>query len=691
MMHAGIDVGGTFTDSVVFDGRTGELRLDKRLTTPADPCRAVLEAGTALVDDGGSALGALEQVLHATTLVTNALIERKGAPTALITTKGYRDTLEIGRDVRFDLFDLNIDRPEPLVPRFRRLEVRERIRGDGSILVPLDEASVAAALETLRGDGVESIAVCLLHAYRNPLHEHWIGDLLARELPGVAVSLSSDVCPEIREYERTSTVVANAYVRPLAETYLRQLDAGLKSGGFGGRLSMMNSWGGIMAVETAAALPIWLMESGPAAGVTAAAKVADGLGLDRLLSFEMGGTTTKICFIDEGRASRTETFEAARIQRFKRGSGLLLRVPAIDLVEIGAGGGSIAWRDAIGLLKLGPESAGADPGPACYGLGGRAPTVTDSDLLLGHIDPHYFLGGKMVLDVKAAQQAIAELADALAVPAEKAASGICDVVNEQMAAAIRVHASETGRDPRDYAMMAFGGAGPAHAYELARLLRIGRVVCPISPGVASAFGLLTAPLGVEVAKSHLVASADMDDDLLQELLGALRAQAREVLIGAGAAADEIRFEPIADVRYVGQGYEISVLLSEIESSACVAEEVTRRFSVEYENRFGRQISGIPAEIVTWRMRATAEPSMRPTLMQAPVGSGVAAVEGRRSAYFPEVSGFVECPVINRYALKDGERIGGPALIEEDESTVVVGPSATVNVQTSGVLIMEISQ
>ena len=274
MMHAGIDVGGTFTDSVVFDGRTGEFRLDKRLTTPADPCRAVLEAGTALVDDGGSALGALEQVLHATTLVTNALIERKGAPTALITTEGYRDTLEIGRDVRFDLFDLNIDRPEPLVPRFRRLEVRERIREDGSILVPLDEASVAAVLETLRGDGVESIAVCLLHAYRNPLHERWIGDLLAQELPGVAVSLSSDVCPEIREYERNSTVVANAYVRPLAESYLRQLDAGLKSGGFGGRLSMMNSWGGIMAVETAAALPIWLMESGPAAGVTAAAKVA---------------------------------------------------------------------------------------------------------------------------------------------------------------------------------------------------------------------------------------------------------------------------------------------------------------------------------------------------------------------------------------------------------------------------------
>ena len=534
MMRAGIDVGGTFTDSVVFDERSGEFRLDKRLTTPSDPCHAVLEATTSLTNGSGAGLGALDQVLHATTLVTNALIERKGAPTALITTEGYRDTLEIGRDIRFDLFDLNIDRPEPLVPRSRRLEAKERILSDGSVRKPLDETSVIAAVDSLIQEGIESVAVCLLHAYRNPAHERRIGELLAQKLPGIAVSLSSDVCPEIREFERTCTTAANAYVMPLAESYLHRLDAGLKSGGFEGRLSMMNSWGGVMAVETAVTLPIWLMESGPAAGVAAAAAAASGLGLDRLLSFDMGGTTSKICFIDDGRASRTESFEAARIQRFKRGSGLLLRVPSIDLVEVGAGGGSIARRDTIGLLKIGPDSAGADPGPACYGQGGRAPTVTDSDLLLGHIDPNFFLGGKMTLDIAAAQQAVNELANALAMPAEKIATGIYDVVNEQMAAAIRVHASETGRDPRDYAMMAFGGAGPVHGYELARLLGIRKVVCPVSPGVASAFGLLAAPLGVEIVKSYLAKTGDLHHELIRELLSALRDQAQEVLVGAGA-------------------------------------------------------------------------------------------------------------------------------------------------------------
>ena len=690
-MRAGIDVGGTFTDSVLFDEGSGGFRLDKRLTTPADPCHAVLEAGTMLTDDNGAGLGALDQVLHATTLITNALIERKGAPTALITTEGYRDTLEIGRDVRFDLFDLNIDRPQPLIPRFRRLEVKERVLGDGSVREPLDDTSVMAAIESLRGEGVESVAVCLLHAYRNPEHERRIAEMLARELPEVSVSLSSEVCPEIREFERTGTVAANAYVMPLAESYLHRLDAGLKSGGFKGRLSMMNSWGGVMAVDTAAARPIWLMESGPAAGVAAAAAAAGGLGLDRLLSFDMGGTTTKICFIDDGTASRTESFEAARVQRFKRGSGLLLRVPSIDLVEIGAGGGSIARRDAIGLLKLGPESAGADPGPACYGQGGRAPTVTDSDLLLGHIDPDYFLGGQMTLDVSAAQRTVEELAQALAMPTEQIATGIYDVVNEQMASAIRVHASETGRDPREYAMMAFGGAGPVHGYELARLLGIRRVVCPVSPGVASAFGLLAAPLGVEIVRSYLARTGDLNHQLLRDLLSALRHQAQEVLVGAGAHADEITFEPIADVRYIGQGYEIPVSLSDIEGQASVANEVTRRFNVEYESRFGRQIAGVAAEVVSWRMRATAEPHMPLTLMQAPATRGGSAMKGRRQAYFPEISGFVDCPVYDRYALKNGERISGPAMIEEDESTLVAGPSASVDVQLSGALIMEISQ
>ena len=691
MIRAGIDVGGTFTDSVLFDEESGGFRLDKRLTTPADPCHAVLEAGTTLTDDNGAALGALDQVLHATTLVTNALIERKGALTALITTAGYRDTLEIGRDVRFDLFDLNIDRPEPLVPRFLRLEVKERILADGSVREPLDESSVIAAIESLRREGVDSVAVCLLHAYRNSQHERRIAELLAQELPGVSVSLSSEVCPEIREFERTGTVAANAYVMPLAESYLRRLDTGLKSEGFRGRLSVMNSWGGVMAVETAVALPIWLMESGPAAGVAAAAAAAEGLGLDRLLSFDMGGTTTKICFIDDGTASRTESFEAARVQRFKRGSGLLLRVPSIDLVEIGAGGGSIARRDAIGLLKLGPESAGADPGPACYGQGGRAPTVTDSDLLLGHIDPDYFLGGKMTLDVTAAERTVEELANALAMPAEQVAIGIYDVINEQMASAIRVHASETGRDPRDYAMMAFGGAGPVHGYELARLLGIRRVVCPVSPGVASAFGLLAAPLGVEIAKSYLAKTGELDHKLLRELVSALRQQAQEVLIGAGAHADEITFEPVADVRYIGQGYEIPIPLSGIEEQTSVADEVTRRFNMEYENRFGRQIAGVAAEVVTWRMRATAEPPVPLTLMQAPAAREGSAMKGRRQAYFREISGFLECSVYDRYALADQERIPGPAMIEEDGSTLVVGPSATVEIQPSGALIMEVSQ
>src|SRR6185503_16271130 len=487
----GVDIGGTFTDLVVIDERTGAIRVGKVLTTAKDPAHGVEQGVQTLLDEARVAPARVRAVVHGTTLATNALIERKGARTALLTTAGFRDALEIGREGRYDMYDLLIDPPAPLVPRHLRFEVPERLLPDGSVLRPLDEAAARRVISQLVDAGVEALAICLLHAYLNPAHERRLAELVRQAAPHLAVSCSSDVVPEIREYERTSTTTANVYVVPLMARYLEDLERRLAGLGVPGQLYVMQSSGGIALPPLARRLPIRLVESGPAAGALAAAQAARERGDARLLSFDMGGTTAKACVIDGGAPLVAREFEVARADRFKKGSGLPIRVPVIEMIEIGAGGGSLARVDRMGLLKVGPDSAGADPGPACYNLGGKVPTVTDADLLLGYLDPGFFLGGRMRLDTEAARRAVEEkVARPLGFDVTQAAWAIHRVVNENMAAAARIHGIERGKDLRAYPLFAFGGAGPVHGWHVGRILRVPRVLVPFAAGAASALGLL---------------------------------------------------------------------------------------------------------------------------------------------------------------------------------------------------------
>ena len=498
----GVDIGGTFTDLVVVDEITGRLSVGKVLTTPKDPAHGVEQGIIALLTDAGVAAAAVRAVAHGTTLATNALIERKGARTALLTTAGFRDAIEIGREGRYDMYDLFIDPPAPLVPRHLRREVGERIGPDGAVIRPLDEAGARAVVRELVTEGIEAVAICLLHAYVNPAHERRLAAIVAEIAPDVSVSCSSDVVPEIREYERTSTTTANVYVVPLMARYLEDLERRLGESGIPGQLYVMHSAGGIVLPPLARRVPIRLVESGPAAGALAAARAASERDEPRLLSFDMGGTTAKACVIDGGAPLVGREFEVARADRFKKGSGLPIRVPVIEMIEIGAGGGSIARVDRLGLLKVGPDSAGADPGPACYNLGGRLPTVTDADLVLGYLDAGFFLGGRMPLDRDAARRAIEEhVARPLGLDVTAAAWGIHRVVNENMAAAARIHAIERGRDLRSYPLFAFGGAGPVHCWQVARVLRVPRILIPFAAGAMSAYGLLAAPLAFDFVRT----------------------------------------------------------------------------------------------------------------------------------------------------------------------------------------------
>ncbi len=511
----GIDVGGTFTDLVVVDEATGGLRVGKVLTTPKDPAHGVETGMVALLGEAGVATSDVQAVVHGTTLATNALIERKGARTALVMTEGFRDSVEIRHEGRYDMYDLFIDPPSPLVPRHLRREVSERLLADGSVLRPLDEEGARRVIRELIAEGVEAIAICLLHAYVNPVHERRLAELIREIAPDRPVSCSSEVVPEIREYERASTTSANVYVAPLLERYLEDLERRLAELGVPGQLYIMQSSGGIALPPTARRLPIRLVESGPAGGALAAALAARHRGERRMLSFDMGGTTAKACVIDDGAPLVAREFEVARADRFKKGSGLPVRVPVIEMIEIGAGGGSIARVDRLGLLKVGPDSAGADPGPACYNLGGRLPTVTDADLLLGYLDAEFFLGGRMPLDREAARRAIDEhVARPLGLDVIGAARGIHRVVNENMAAAARIHGIERGKDLRSYPLFAFGGAGPVHCWQMARILKVPRILLPFGAGAMSAYGLLAAPLTFDFVRTlrQRLDEADWDSD-----------------------------------------------------------------------------------------------------------------------------------------------------------------------------------
>ena len=702
----GVDIGGTFTDLVLVDETTGALRVGKLLTTPKDPSQAVEQGVVSLLHEAGAPSSTVRALIHGTTLATNALIERKGARVGLLATAGFRDAVEIGREGRYDMYDLFIDPPAPLVPRQLRLEVPERVLADGSVLRPLDTAQARAAITELGRLGVEAVAICLLHAYRHPVHERALAALCAELLPGVPVSCSSDVVPEIREYERTSTTSANVYVMPLMSRYLDDLERKIQELGIPGGLYVMMSAGGIATSETAKRVPIRLVESGPAAGALAAARMARQVGLDRLLSFDMGGTTAKACVIDRGEPLLAREFEVARADRFKKGSGLPIRVPVVELIEIGAGGGSIARVDRMGLLKVGPDSAGADPGPACYGLGGREPTVTDADLLLGYLDADFFLGGRMRLDVEAARRAVDErVARPMGLGLAEAAWGIHRVVNENMAGAARVHGIERGKDLRGYPLFAFGGAGPVHAWQVGRILRVPRVLVPYGAGALSAYGLLAAPLAFDFVRTAPQRLATADWALINRLFEEMEGEGRRILRGAGVADQDITVRRSAEMRYLGQGHEVDVPIPLDSLGSASLERITAAFETAYRLLYSRTPQGVPLEALNWRAVVSGPaPDLAPSRLSADSGSarvtsrlsasggsagaisGPPQMKNVRNAYFPEAGGYVETPVYDRYALGPDSRLAGPAIAEERESTTVVGPGAVITVDAQRTLI-----
>lgn len=688
-MRLGIDVGGTFTDFVLLDPSRQFLGVGKHLTTPQDPSRCALDGTDALARQHGVDLASVQQAVHGTTLVTNTVIERTGASTALIATRGFRDAIETGREIRYDMYDMFIERPEPLVPRDRRHEVDERLAFDGSVLRPLDLPAAARLIERLQSDGVESVAVSLMHAFRNPVHERTIREWLRERGPDLRISLSTDVCPEIREYDRTSTTVVNAYVQPIVARYLGRLEDGLRRQGMAGRLYIMLSGGGINSAGYAEALPVHMLESGPAGGAMAACFLGARAGIDRMLAFDMGGTTAKMCLVEGNRPHRATSFEAARVHRFMKGSGLVVKIPVIEMIEIGAGGGSMARADRLGVLKVGPQSAGAAPGPACYGRGGTEPTVTDADLVLGYLDPGYFLGGRMQLDRDSAERAIAErVARPLGLTLRQAARGIFGLVNENMAAAARVYLAERGCDPRQYTLLAFGGAGPVHACDLARRLKMRRIVSPPAAGAASALGFLVAPPTVDLVVSHVARLERLQSGVVEALLRELEDEAARVLAGANVPRDALRIEIAADIRYVGQGHEIPVPVTK-ELLTRGGHAIKAEFDAEYERVFGRAVDDVPAEALSWRVRAVGPSPDARWAGGNGASSAAGALKGKRPAWFGDATQPLDTPVLDRYLLSAGAELRGPAIIEERESTAIVPPDADARIDAWGNLVIDL--
>ena len=686
----GIDIGGTFTDLVVYDHAGGRQWSRKVLTTHDDPSRAVVAGVSALLRAGAIDPATVGRVVHATTLFTNALIERQGAPTGLITTAGFRDTLEIGREQKFELYNLAIARPEPLVPHDRRLEVAERVKADGTVKHKLDRRQVDARARELVDAGVTSIAVVFLHAYANPAHEAEAVRILVRRHPNISVTASHEVAAEIREYERASTTVANAYIKPLAARYLALMARRLADLGLPAPLLLMLSSGGLTHVTEAQRTPVQMLESGPAAGAIAAAFFGREDSGGNLLAFDMGGTTAKLSLVDDGEPLTAYSFEAARQKRFVEGSGFPIRISTIELIEIGAGGGSIAHVDEIGLLKVGPRSAGSDPGPAAYGLGGVEPTVTDADFLLGYLNPDYFAGGEVTVDVAAARAAVERLAARVGLSPTETAWGIHDVVNENMAGAARVHVAERGRDPRDYALLCTGGAGPVHAYYVARKLGLDRVICPPSAGVASALGLLVAPARVDRVATVGVRLDRDDAPDLEAAFRRLEDEARAVLADTGLALESATVRRLADGRFLGQGFDLVVTLPDgpYETGEATRRRLSAAFEAAYREKFSLTPPDVPVEFINVRIAVRAPVAGADVVVKGPIGGDAAgAGKGTRPAYFPEAGGFVQTAVYDRDRLRAGDELTGPAVIEEEGSTLVVGPGGRATVAASGNIVV----
>jgi N-methylhydantoinase A len=681
-----VDIGGTFTDLVLEKGDGGFSSV-KVLTTPHAPEQAVLEGTKRILAEAGVTAGEIGLVIHGTTLATNALIERKGAKTALIATEGFRDSVEIAYEHRFEQYDLYMERPAPLVPRHLRLTVRERLAADGSVLLPLDETAVEALIPILREEKIEAVAIGFLHSYANNDHEKRAGAIIAAALPDVAITLSSDVCPEIREYERMSTACANAYVQPLMAGYIKRLESGLQALGLDCPLLLMMSSGGVTTVETAVRQPIRLVESGPAGGVILALDVAAENGVQDALSFDMGGTTAKLTLIDGLQPQYGRTFEVARAYRFLKGSGLPLRIPVIDMVEIGAGGGSIARTDALKRINVGPDSAGSDPGPACYGQGGSEATVTDGDLVLGRIDPANFAGGKIVLDGAAAEKAVAtHIAGPLGMDAATAAAGIAEIVDENMASAARVHAVENGKDTAGRTLIAFGGAAPLHAARLAEKLGINRVIVPKGAGVGSAYGFLRAPIGYEVVRTRLVRLQTFEPHVLNDLFAEMRAEA-EAVVRLGAPAEKLVEVRTAFMRYRGQGHEITVTLPNKPYGPGEADAFKKLFAEAYTALFGRIIPGLEIEALSWTLSLSTARDL-PRQAADPAATPPPAPSGRRQLFDTVQGVFADAAVYARTGLAPGMAMQGPAVIVEDETCTVVPAAFTARINTLGQIVLE---
>jgi N-methylhydantoinase A len=689
MYRVGIDIGGTFTDMLLV-GDDGNAVIGKTLTTPGDPSLAVEDALRPVLESGAVKTGDRGTLIHGTTLVTNALIERKGAPTALLTTAGFRDAVEIGREHRYELYDLNLDLPRPLVPRHLRFDVPERVAADGAVLEALDEKFVRRLAGELRDKGIKAIGICYLNSFRNPAHEKRTAEIIAEIAPDVRVALSSEVVAEIREFQRTSTTLANVYVQERVSDYLVQLQNRLNKIGFAGSFFVMLSSGGVATRETASRFPVRLLESGPAAGALAAAQAGMLSGHRDLLSFDMGGTTAKLCVIEDGQPLKTHEFEVDRVYRFRKGSGLPVRIPVIDMIEIGAGGGSIARVDSLGLLKVGPESSGADPGPVCYRQGGAEPTVTDADLVLGYLDPNYFLGGKMQLDLDSARKALDRLGKKLRMNAEQVAWGIHQIVNENMANAARAHLGERGKDPRRLPMYAFSGAGPVHGYRVAEILRLPALISPFGAGVGSTFGLLSAPLAFDFVRSAYSRLDELDWQFANGLLREMSEDGHKVLEGSGLPAREIVYRRTADIRYVGQGHEVSVALPDGElSGQHHLREIEEAFEETYRALYGRKGPEVPLEVINWRVVASGPRPEWNLKLERNTGNRSDARKGSRLAYFPEYEGYVETAIYDRYALKPGMEIAGPAIVEERESTLIIGARGHARVDDTLNVLVEL--
>lgn len=686
----GCDVGGTFTDFVLYDDESGAIHTEKQLTTPADPSIGVL-AGLqrfAMVDPDHVAL--TSRIAHATTLVANAVIERKGACTALLATRGFRDVLELRRHVRVTTYELWSDPPEPLIPRALRLPVSERTGADGAILSQVPRGELEAAVVLMRAQGVESVAIAFLHSYVNPANERAAGRLLAELAPELEVTLSSDVLPQIREYERTSSAAVNAYVKPLVARYLRNLGQGLDAAGYQAPLRIMLSNGGLGSPDTASKFPLRLLESGPVAGAIVGRQLARMLDLDNVLSFDMGGTTAKACLIRDHVLPVTEELEVARSRRFTKSSGYPVAVPAVNMIEIGAGGGSIASINNLDLVQVGPQSAGADPGPACYAQGGTAPTVTDADLVLGYLNPDYFADGSMPLDTTAARLAITnELAEPRGEDVLRAAWTVHDVVNETMAGAVRMHVTERGGNPQAATLVAFGGAGPMHAYHVAAKLGIERVLVPLRAGVLSALGLLIAPPGFDIVRTYKLPLSALDVDAvsaqMREMMGSIKA-----LLDALDSDGELRFSCGVDVGYIGQSYQVTVPVApDLHPSAVAEAALWDRFAALYRERYGYFYDDVPAEVVNLRVSGELVGGEL-ALTQQPLERRPASPSGTRQAYAyreAQMSSFV---VYDRSTFQPGMHFLGPAIIEEPSATTIVGTGGSVEVDAFGSLSITVA-